>query len=112
MTCDNLSHIPSALCGTGDTTFALGAEMSLRRKFEKKVKEKHQEIQELEHKLMEARAYLEAMEDAMRLLPAEGGQANGGLGSDITVKPGTTIEAVVKALRASGKPIHIMELLK
>jgi len=86
--------------------------MSLRRKFEKKIKDKEQEIQHLERQIMEARAYVEAMQDAMRLVPADGAGDNGEGNGGVTVKPGSAIEAVVKALRQSGKPMHIMDILK
>ncbi len=86
--------------------------MSLKRKFERKIREKEQEVQELEHKLMEAKAYLAAMQDAMRLLPAEGVAENGEMNADFSLKAGSTMEAVMKVLRASGKPMHIMDLIK
>lgn len=89
-----------------------GAFMSLRKKFERKVREKEQEIHELERQIMDAKAYLSAMQDAIRLLPAEGPGENGEAGTDLTLKAGSTMDAVAKVLKAHGKPMHIMDLLK
>lgn len=86
--------------------------MSLRKKFERKVREKEQEIHDLENKLMEARAYLQAMQDAIRLVPVEGDGENGESGSEVVIKPGSAMEAAVNVLRGAGKAIHIMDLLK
>lgn len=86
--------------------------MSTRRKFERKIREKEQEIQDLEHRLMEARAYVAAMQDAIRLLLPEPGAENGEVGAEIAIKAGSAVEAAVKALRDAQKPMHIMDLLK
>jgi hypothetical protein len=86
--------------------------MSIRRKFERKIREKESEIQDLERRLMEARAYVAAMQDAMRLVPAEGDIDNGESGGEVVIKAGSAMEAVVKALKAAGKPMHIMDILK
>lgn len=86
--------------------------MSLRRKFERKIRDKDQEIQHLERSLIEAKAYLQAMQDAIRLIPAEGSAENGEASSEMVVRPGSAMEAAVKALRDSGSPMHIMDLLK
>src|SRR5690242_2399842 len=88
-----------------------GGDMSLRRKFDRKIREKEAEIQELEHRLMEARAYVDAMQDAIRLLPPEPGADGGENVAEISIKAGSAMEATVKALRDAGKPMHIMEIL-
>lgn len=86
--------------------------MSLRGKFERKIREKEQEIHDLENKLVEARAYMHAMQDAIRLVPIEGGGENGEIGSEVVIKPGSAMEAAMKALREAGKALHIMDLIK
>ena len=86
--------------------------MSLRRKFERKVREKEQEIHGLENKLMEARAYMQAMQDAIRLVPVEGHGDNGESSSERVIKAGSAMEVAMKALREAGKAMHIMDLLK
>ena len=86
--------------------------MSLRRKFERKIREKEQEIHDLENKLMEARAYMQAMQDAIRLVPVEGDGENGEIASERVIKAGSAMEVAMKALRKAGKALHIMDLLK
>lgn len=86
--------------------------MSLRRKFERKMKEKEQEIQELEHSLREARAYVEAMQDAIKMLPPEGPVGSSEGEPEAVVKPGSMMGNAVKALKMGGKPMHIMDLLR
>jgi len=86
--------------------------MSLKRKFERKVRDKEQEIHELEQKLIEARAYVQAMQDAIRLVPVVGDVKNGEIGSEIVIRPGSAMEGAMKALREEGKALHIMDLLK
>jgi hypothetical protein len=86
--------------------------MSIRRKFERKIREKESEIQDLERRLMEAKAYMAAMQDAMRLVPADGDTENGEASGDVVIKAGSAMEAVVNALKHSGKPMHIMDILK
>ena len=85
--------------------------MSLRRKFERKVREKEQEIQSLEYRLMEARAYLQAMQDAMKMVPLSDSGEDRETGSEPSNKPGSSRYAVVHAFRNSKRPMHIMELL-
>lgn len=86
--------------------------MSIRRKFERKVREKEAEIQELEYKLREAKAYLQAMNDAMKLVPNEGDTDDTENLGEAAIRPGTSIHAAMQALREHGKPLHIMDLLK
>lgn len=87
-----------------------GEEMSVRKKFERKIKEKEAEIQELEYQLREAKAYLQAMQDAIKMVPTEG--ASGDVDAlDMGVRPGSAVEAAFKVLKEAAKPLHIMELL-
>lgn len=85
--------------------------MSLRRKFDRKIREKEEEIQTLEEDLRSARAYLSAMRDALKMLPNEG---DGGDTENLSevVRPGSAMDLAVRALREAAKPMHIMELLK
>lgn len=85
--------------------------MSLRRKFERKIREKEAEIQELEYQLRAARAYVQAMQDAMKLVPNDADGSDSENGSEVVVRPGSAIEAAIKVLRERGKPMHIMDLL-
>jgi hypothetical protein len=81
--------------------------MGLRGEFQKKIDKKHQEIEELETKIREARIYVQALEDMMRLLPRE--ELNGQ--PESTLKPGTAIGKARDAIKAAGRPLHITEIL-
>jgi hypothetical protein len=85
--------------------------MSVRKKFERKIREKEQEIQDLERKILEAKAYLDGMHDALRLFPAEGNNEAAEVAAETIIKPGTAVDAVWKHLKATGKAMHIMDLL-
>lgn len=85
--------------------------MSLRRKFERKIREKEQAIQALEDELRSARAYLEAMRDAWKMVPNEGDTTDSETLGDAGLRPGSAVEAAVKVLREVEKPLHIMELI-
>lgn len=85
--------------------------MGVREKLERRIREKESEIQQLNLRLMEARAYMQAMQDTLRLLPREGSVAMDGEDAEVSVKPGTALASVVKYLKEQGKPMHIMEIL-
>ena len=81
--------------------------MGLRAEFQKRVDKKIQEIEELETKIREARVYVQALEDMMRLLPRE--ELNGQPESNL--KPGTAIAKARDAIKAAGRPLHITDIL-
>ena len=81
--------------------------MGLRAEFQKRIDRKLQEITELETKTREARVYVQALEDMMRLLPRE--ESNGQ--AESTLKPGTAIGKARDAIKAAGRPLHITEIL-
>lgn len=72
---------------------------------------KQQEIKQLEMKLREANAYLQALQDSIRVLNREeSGEANND--GETTLRPGTSIAQAHDVLKASGKPLHINDLLQ
>jgi hypothetical protein len=85
--------------------------MTSRRRIEERIEKKQQEIQELEVQLREARSYIQALQDVMKLMPREGDDAAVG-GSDSAMRPGSYVFDAREAIRSAGKPLHIVELLK
>lgn len=85
--------------------------MSPQNKLIKKVKEKQLEIRALESSLKEARAYLQATQEALRLITKEQENSNTAVESP-AVRPGSLLDRAFQALRKSGKPLPVMELLK
>lgn len=84
--------------------------MGLKSKFEDKIKKKEAEILEYETKIREARAYLQALQDSIKLLPKE--QALSSLGSPGTLRPGSNTYKTYEYLKKIGKPAHINDILK
>ncbi len=83
--------------------------MSLRAKLEKRIKEKESEIRGLEVALMEARAYLQATEDALHLLTKVSGEKRS-IKKGI-IRSGTILDQAIHILKRANKPMQIMELL-
>jgi hypothetical protein len=83
--------------------------VDIRSKVEKKVRDKEREVRELHEKLRKSEAYLQALSDTLALLPKETDRR--AMATSSTVRRGAIPEAAAKALKARGKPIHIMKLL-
>jgi hypothetical protein len=82
--------------------------MGLRLEFQKRIDKKAQEIESLELQIREAKIYIVALGDMMRLLPRE--EPNGGQGESV-LKPGTAIAKARDAIKQAGGPLHIGEIL-
>lgn len=82
--------------------------MSGRRKIEERLRKKEAEVQELEAQLREARAYVQALNEVLKLLPREGASDPGG--SDI--REGSMIALSRDAIERAGRPLHVSELLR
>jgi hypothetical protein len=78
-----------------------------RRKIEERIKKKELEIQELEGSIREARAYIQAMHDALKLLPRDASSKDEGT----ELRPGSMIARARDAIQEAGRPLHISELL-
>jgi hypothetical protein len=88
--------------------------MGLREKFEDRIKRKEQEIQEYESLIREARAYLQALQDAMKILPREearGSVISTGSKSDHVIRRGSNMDKARELLKKVGKPLYIEEIL-
>jgi hypothetical protein len=83
--------------------------MGVRENLRKILDKKQQEIDDLELRLRDARVYLQAVQDSMRLLPRENS-----LNDDPPkeLRPGTLVAKARDAIRSVGRPVHIADLLK
>jgi hypothetical protein len=82
--------------------------MALRDELLRRMEKKQEEIFSLEAQLREAKSYLQALEDTLRILPREtavGGQP------DAVLRPNSTIAKARDAILAAGRPLHIQEIL-
>jgi hypothetical protein len=89
--------------------------MVLRDELQKRIDKKRSEIAAFEGQVRQIRGqitgaeiYIQALEDTMRLLPKE----PVGDGTEVTLRPGTNLEAARNAIRKAGKAMHIGDLLK
>ena len=79
----------------------------LRRKLESKVAEQRKRIAELELQLAKEKAYLEGLEDSLKLFPADGASI-----AVVTLREGSELAKAREILRKEGKPLHVDELLR
>lgn len=84
--------------------------MGIRDNFQKLIDKKTQEIRDLEIQLREAHAYVQALQDSMKLLPKDIPQAAGAL--DSALRPGSALARTRDLLKKAGVPLHINEILK
>jgi len=82
--------------------------MGLREELQKRIERKQQEVVELNLKIREANAYMQGLQDTIRLLPKDASAAS----PERTLRPGTAIAQARDAIKAAGKPLHITEILK
>ena len=83
--------------------------MGLRDDLVKRIERKQQEIMELESRLKENAAYLQALEDTLKLLPREG--INEG-NADAVLRQNSGTARAREAILQAGRALHVSELLK
>jgi len=81
--------------------------MKAERDIEKRIKQKEEEVQRLKEELFKAEAYLEAMQESLRLIKKTS-SADGNDG----IRPGSAVYKARAALRKVGKPLHVESLLR
>jgi len=82
--------------------------MGLRGNFQKLIDKKQQEIRDLEIQLREANAYIQALQDSMKLLPKDAETA----AETHELREGSTLAKTRDLLRHSGKALPIGEILR
>jgi hypothetical protein len=84
--------------------------MNERRKIEDRIKKKEAEIADLEGKIRDARVYMQALGDVLKLLPRE--SDSGAADSDTPLRAGSTVSQARVAILSDGSPMHINKLLE
>ncbi len=79
--------------------------MKAEKDIEKRIKAKQDEVQQLKESLGKAEAYIEALQESLRLIKKTSDPNSG-------VRPGSMIFKARVALRREGKSLYIDELLK
>jgi hypothetical protein len=82
--------------------------MGFREDLAKRIDRKRTEVAELETQVRLAREYLQALEDTLKIAPKDTGS---GSESTVTLRAGTSLAKARDAIRSSGRPLHINDLL-
>lgn len=82
-------------------------KMGVRENFQKLIGKKEQEVAELELRIRETRAYIQALEDSMKLLPRDMN-----VEIDHTLRPDSALAKARDAIRGAGSPLPISDILK
>lgn len=86
--------------------------MGLREDLLKRIEKKQAEIEYLrrdyEDRMREAGAYLQALQDTLKIVPKTGDQN----APEITLRHGSNVAKARDAIKAVGRPLHISEILR
>lgn len=82
--------------------------MILRKKIEDKITKKEQEIQELQTKINESKAYIQALQETIKLLPKDNSEGS----VESKIRPTSAIGKTLALLKKTGHPLHINDILK
>lgn len=80
--------------------------MSSRSKIEERIKRKEAEVVELDGKIREARAYIQAMQDVLKMLPRDEDTP-----ADTILREGSGVAKARDAILEAGRPLHISKIL-
>ena len=78
--------------------------MNQRRKIEEKLRKKEQEIQFLEEQIKQARAYIQALQDVLKIMPRSA--------ELMTLRQGSAVAQARDIILQAGKPVHINAILE
>ena len=81
--------------------------MGIRENFQKLVNKKQDEIAALELQIREARAYIQAMQDSIKLLPKDGSGV-----AEYTLRAGTDLAKTRDIMKVVGSPMPIADIIK
>jgi hypothetical protein len=85
--------------------------MTARDEVQKRIDKKRTEIAELEAQLRDGKVYIQAMEEALRLLPREDGDSSPSQSSSGNLRPGSKVDRARDAIRSAGSALHIVDLV-
>ena len=81
--------------------------MGIRENLQRLVTKKQEEIASLELKITEARAYIQGLQDSIKLLPRDGNGI-----AEYALREGTALAKTRDLLKTAGTPLTIVEILK
>lgn len=80
--------------------------MNFKRDVERKIERKQAEIRDWEMKIREANAYIQGLQEALKIHPREAAESSRAL------RPGTSVDKAYRAIKMAGKPLQINEILR
>ncbi len=81
--------------------------MKAIRDIKRKIAQKEDEVRDLRERLFKAEAFLDGLQESLRLFEKSSG-VNGGGG----LRPNSTVDKVFKMLKQAGAPMHANDLLR
>jgi hypothetical protein len=82
--------------------------MALREDINRKIERKQAEIREYELKTREAQAYIQALQETLKMLPREHSEHM----ADRSLRAGSSVSKAREAIAKAGKPLYIADILK
>ena len=82
--------------------------MGVREELQKRIDRKRQEIADLSAQIAAALSYIQALEEAMRLMPRDGINQPDAMP---TLRPNSGVARAHDVIKSAGKPLHINEML-
>ncbi len=87
--------------------------MSDRRRIEERIRKKEHEIQALESNIREAKAYVQALLDVLKMFPKEVGQEfRESQTAPSSLRAGSNVFQARAAILAAGQPLHVSNILQ
>ena len=101
-------HIISPLvCYRLRISYKGGSTMDLHKKFADRIRRKEAEIAKLKGELASAEAYLQALNDSVKMLPRDASDDT----SAPTIRPNSLVGRALELLKTAGVPMHVNEIL-
>jgi hypothetical protein len=82
--------------------------MNQQKKITARIRRKEAEIQDLEMQIREARAYVQAMQDVLKMLP----RTESASGGAEILRAGSAASRAREIILAAGRPVHVSDLLR
>ena len=83
--------------------------MNERRKIEERIKKKEQEIQDFEDKIREARIYIQALQDVLKIMPRDMEPSGR---PEASLRPGSAVAKAREIILTRKHPVHVTQLLR
>jgi len=84
--------------------------MGVREELQKRIDRKRLEIADLEMKTREARVYIQALEDTLKILPRD--SQDDSSNQTLELRSGSRVAKARDALKKAGVPLHLTDILK